>query len=111
MGIRPSLASAQPVVLALVIWGLKPFPTHFGGGLVLPLTSSALWCWLRGHDRGDLLHQSKKIADTVAATLKFSDGVIDAFSYSTAPISPANQRQKSRKTAARGDAGGRKPPL
>jgi putative iron-dependent peroxidase len=49
---------------------------------VLPSTSSALWCWLRGQDRGDLLHQSKKIADTVAAAFNL-DGVIDAFSYST----------------------------
>ena len=74
----------QPAVLALgkTIRGLKPFPTHFGGGLVLPSTSSALWCWLRGQDRGDLLHQSKKIADTVAAAFNL-DGVIDAFSYST----------------------------
>lgn len=74
----------QPAVLALgkTIRGLKPFPTHFGGGLVLASTSSALWCWLRGQDRGDLLHQSNKIADTVAAAFKL-DGVIDAFSYGT----------------------------
>ena len=48
----------------------------------MPSTSSALWCWLRGQDRGDLLHQSKKIADTVAAAFNL-DGVIDAFSYGT----------------------------
>jgi porphyrinogen peroxidase len=72
----------QPAVIALgkTIPGLRPFPTYFGAGLVLPSTSSALWCWLRGHDRGDLLHDSKRIVESVSTAFKL-DGVIDAFSY------------------------------
>jgi deferrochelatase/peroxidase EfeB len=72
----------QPTVIALgkTIAGLRTFPTHFGAGLVLPSTSSALWCWLRGHDRGDLLHQSKKLSETLSAEFNL-DGVIDSFNY------------------------------
>jgi len=72
----------QPAVLALgkTIANLRPFPTHFGAGLVVPSTSSALWCWLRGHDRGDLLHASTKIVDAVSSTLSL-DSVIDAFNH------------------------------
>jgi putative iron-dependent peroxidase len=72
----------QPTVLALgkTIAGLRPFPTNFGPGLVLPSTSAALWCWLRGQDRGDLLHQSKSICDVVSVEFNL-DGVIDGFSY------------------------------
>jgi putative iron-dependent peroxidase len=33
------------------IEGLRPFPSHFGSGLVLPATQQALWFWLRGSDR------------------------------------------------------------
>jgi len=29
------------------ISGLRVFPTQFGSGLILPSSSSALWCWLR----------------------------------------------------------------
>jgi putative iron-dependent peroxidase len=71
----------QPTVLALGknIVGLRPFPTNFGAGLVLPSTSAALWCWLRGQDRGDLLHQSKSICETLSTEFNL-DGVIDGFS-------------------------------
>ena len=57
-----------PTVLALerTIPGLRTFPSYFGAGLALPSTSSALWCWLRGSDRGDLLHLSRKINCRVA---------------------------------------------
>jgi putative iron-dependent peroxidase len=72
----------QPAVLALGknIAQLRPFPTNFGAGLVLPSSSPALWCWLRGHDRGDLLHASKQIVDVVSTAFSL-DGVIDAFSH------------------------------
>jgi putative iron-dependent peroxidase len=72
----------QPAVVALgkTIPGLRPFPTNFGAGLILPSTSSALWCWLRGHDRGDLLHASKKIVEAVSGAF-MPDAVIDAFNH------------------------------
>jgi porphyrinogen peroxidase len=72
----------QPTAIALgkSINGLRPFPTNFGAGLILPSTSSALWCWLRGKDRGDLLHASKKVVDAIGAAFGL-DGVIDGFNH------------------------------
>jgi len=72
----------QPTVYALgkSIAGLRPFPTGFGAGLALPSISAALWCWLRGQDRGDLLHQSKNLCETLSSEFNL-EGVIDGFSY------------------------------
>jgi len=74
----------QPVALALgkTIEGLRTFPTHFGAGLVLPSMPSALWCWLRGEDRGDLLHLSRNVAAAVASAFSLDD-LIDAFKFGT----------------------------
>ena len=74
----------QPAALALgkTVEGLRTFPAHFGAGLVLPSTPSALWCWLRGEDRGDLLHLSRNVAAAVAAAFSLDD-VIDAFKFGT----------------------------
>jgi putative iron-dependent peroxidase len=68
------------VALGKHVDGLRPFPTSFGAGLVLPSTSAALWCWLRGADRGALLHQSIKVVDAMSAAFTV-DSVIDAFKF------------------------------
>lgn len=72
----------QPLVRVLggEIVGLRVFPTQFGAGLVLPSSSAALWCWLRGDDRGGLLHQGRKIHSALAGAFEL-DSVIDAFQY------------------------------
>jgi putative iron-dependent peroxidase len=62
--------------------GLRVFPTHFGSGLILPSSSSALWCWLRGEDRGALLHAARKINASVATAFD-PDSVIDGFQHDT----------------------------
>jgi putative iron-dependent peroxidase len=64
------------------IAGLRIFPTGFGSGLVLPSTSSALWCWLRGGDRGALLHASRKVVTAVSSSFN-PETVIDGFKYDT----------------------------
>jgi putative iron-dependent peroxidase len=74
----------QPTVSALGchIDGLRVFPTNFGSGLVLPSTSSALWCWLRGSDRGALLHRSLTIVEAISSAYNL-ESVIDGFKYDT----------------------------
>jgi putative iron-dependent peroxidase len=71
-----------PLVLALErhIDGLRTFPSYFGSGLVLPSTQAALWCWLRGSDRGQLLHASRRIIALLSSAFD-PDSVIDGFQY------------------------------
>jgi porphyrinogen peroxidase len=78
------LGLGYPLVLALErkINGLRTFPSYFGSGLALPSTQAALWCWLRGSDRGDLLHASRKIIGAVSAAFD-PETVIDSFQYGT----------------------------
>jgi len=72
----------QPLlrVLGGEIPGLRVFPTQFGSGLILPSSSAALWCWLRGDDRGKLLHSGRKIIAAVSSAFAL-DSVIDGFQF------------------------------
>ena len=60
--------------------GLRVFPTHFGKGLVIPSTAAALWCWLRGDDRGKLLHSGRKCINAVSSAFVL-DSIIDGFLF------------------------------
>jgi len=51
VGIGPSLAHA----LSAEIDGLRVFPPYATAGFDVPSTPSALWCWLRGTDRGSVI--------------------------------------------------------
>lgn len=57
---------------------LRPFPVMAGAGFDIPSTQSALWFWLRGNDRGELLHQSLKIEEVLGANFQLIN-VVDAF--------------------------------
>ena len=69
-------------ILGGEISGLRVFPTQFGSGLILPSSSAALWCWLRGDDRGKLLHAGRKIDAAVSSAFAL-DSVIDGFQHDT----------------------------
>ena len=62
------------------IEGLRAFPTHVGKGFEVPSTPAALWCWLRGDDRGELLHRMRSMETTLAPAFALQQG-IDAFQY------------------------------
>jgi putative iron-dependent peroxidase len=83
-GVALVVGIGQPTVVAVSgrIDGLRTFPTNFGSGLVLSSTSAALWCWLRGSDRGALLHLSRKVVAALSAALSL-DSVIDAFQFNS----------------------------
>jgi putative iron-dependent peroxidase len=76
IGLGQSLASA----LGREITGLRTFPAQVGAGLEIPSTPAALWCWLRGDDRGELLHCSRIIEQTLMPDFILDD-VLDAFMY------------------------------
>lgn len=76
VGFGASLAQA----LGAKIDGLRPFPGYAGAGVDVPATPQALWCWLRGDDRGDLLERGRAIERALAGALVLSDAT-DTFRY------------------------------
>ena len=60
--------------------GLRDFPGRAAAGIDLPSTPAALWCWLRGEDRGELLHRSRDIVAAVGDACVL-DGTVDAFRF------------------------------
>lgn len=48
-------------VLAQGVPGLVSFPDESAAGITVPSTQSALWLWLRGEDRGVLLHAAREL--------------------------------------------------
>ena len=72
----------QSLVMALgsQIEGLRTFPVMTGPGIAVPATPGALWLWLRGDDRGELLHRTRQLAHKLAGAFQLQQ-VIDAFQY------------------------------
>jgi putative iron-dependent peroxidase len=76
VGIGRSVVSA----LGRQIPGLRELQARAGAGFEVPATPAALWCWLRGDDRGELLHRTRAIAAAIAPALRI-ESLIDAFQY------------------------------
>jgi porphyrinogen peroxidase len=66
--------------LGVRIDGLKAFPALSAAGVDVPSTQYALWCWLRGDDRGELLYRSRALEAALAPALRLVQGT-DAFRY------------------------------
>jgi len=58
----------QSLVLALgtSVPGLKPFPAITAPGLSIEKAPDAVWLWLRGDDRGEILHRSRQLAKALS---------------------------------------------
>ena len=76
-GTSAVIGLGQSLVLALDarIDGLRVFPPLVGRGIELPSTPSALWCWLRGDDRGELLLRGRSIEQAVSESFRLACGV------------------------------------
>ncbi len=61
---------------------LRVFPALSAKGIDVPSTQHALWCWLRGDDRGELLHRTNALVAALAPALKVVQ-VTEAFRYKT----------------------------
>jgi porphyrinogen peroxidase len=60
--------------------GLRAFPHHRGEGFEVPSTPAALWCWLRGEERGEIVLRGREIEHLLAPAFEVT-GVIDAFRH------------------------------
>src|SRR5690606_1777143 len=55
-------------------------PELVGAGVEVPSTPGALWIWLRGDDRGVLLHQGRTFEALIVESYELRD-VIDGFQF------------------------------
>lgn len=62
------------------IRGLEVFPRYSAPGIDVPSTPAALWCWLRGTDRGEIVHRARAVVRSLAPGLQLQMA-IDAFRY------------------------------
>ena len=76
IGIGKSLVNA----MGQDIPGLKCFPAYAESGNDIPSTPAALWCWLRGTDRGDLVNLTHQFCDLVGEAFE-CESILDAFKH------------------------------
>jgi len=60
--------------------GLKTFPVFDQARVELPATPYALWCWLRGEDRGELFLRSLRLNACLAGAYQ-AEFVMDSFQF------------------------------
>ena len=71
-----------PLLAALgrTVQGMRPFAHFPGAKAETPATPAALWCWLRGDDRGEIALRARKIERLLAPAFVV-DCVSDAFRH------------------------------
>ncbi|MGH6640805.1 MAG: Dyp-type peroxidase [Polaromonas sp.] len=81
------VAGLGPVLLVALgasVSGLREFTAISGPGVEVPATPTALWCWLRGTDRGELVLKARQLEKALAPALHL-DRVLDAFRHGQGP--------------------------
>jgi len=78
------LGGALVDALGAKVPGLREFPVIGGHGVEVPSTPAALWCWLRGTDRGKLVLTTRALERALAPALHL-DRVIEAFRHGRGP--------------------------
>ena len=76
VGVGQTLAD----VLGVHIDGLKSCPPTTAPGLSIEIAPEVLWLWLRGDDRGELLHRSRRITGALSPAFVLHD-IVDAFKH------------------------------
>ncbi|MCW8854456.1 MAG: Dyp-type peroxidase [Gammaproteobacteria bacterium] len=67
-------------ILNINIADLRVFPAQSAPGIEIPSTPAALWCWLRGDDRGELFHRSCLIESILLPNFSLND-ITDSFQF------------------------------
>ncbi len=76
VGLGPQLVRG----LGAQVPGLHEFVALSAAGVTVPSTPTALCCWLRGSDLGELLHLTRRLQWALAPALTLQQ-VVDAFRY------------------------------
>lgn len=76
------LGQSATDALGATIDRLHAFPAIAKAGVDVPSTPFAVWVWLRGDDRGEILRRSMTVTRLVAPHLELAQA-IDAFRYKT----------------------------
>lgn len=81
-GRRLVLGIGAPLVAMLgrEVPGLRVPAAAAGPGIEVPATPAALWCWLRGEDRGDLFHAARAVQAALGDAFVL-ERCVDAFRY------------------------------
>ncbi|WP_372716411.1 Dyp-type peroxidase [Immundisolibacter sp.] len=74
------LGSSVAQALGQRVQGLRPFTAMSGPGVDVPATPAGLWLWLRGGDRGQLLHRARQLEAAVLPAFYLREAV-DGFQY------------------------------
>jgi putative iron-dependent peroxidase len=74
------IGSPVAAAVGLEIEGLRVHPALTGSGVVVPSTQAGLWLWLRGEDRGTLLHTGRELTELLAPGFAL-DEVIEGFRH------------------------------
>lgn len=74
------LGQALLSTLDIEIPGMRIFPAIVNKGVEIPSTPTALWCWLRGNDRGELFYLANQVEAILSPAFRLDD-VVDAFRY------------------------------
>lgn len=67
-------------MLGKTVAGLTTLPAQTANDIEVPSTPVALWCWLRGEDRGELFHRSRQLESMLAPAFSL-EKAIDSFQY------------------------------
>ncbi len=76
VGVGPGLVRG----LGRSIEGLRPFPSISGPGCEVPATQADIWCWIRGKDRGRIVHSARSITRLIGAAFR-RNRLVDGFKY------------------------------
>ncbi len=76
VGIGPGLVHG----LGQSIKGLRPFPSLSGPGCEVPSTQADIWCWVRGSDRGRIVHSARAFVRLLRPAFR-CERTVDGFKY------------------------------